>query len=113
MSLNGKRCWTKLSISSSQGTQQCGEQGNFGPWNEDAIPVTGCSITLSGSGFKPLTVRVWTSLDARDAKDESFGIANVVIHNVKSSTFCCPNRASCIGFLILGMHAFVLQYTWH
>ena len=112
MSLNGKRCWEKPGILASQGTEQCGELGRFGPWHEDVFPVTGCSITLSGSGYKPLTVRVWTNLDARDAKDESFGINNVVIHNVQpTSTFCCPNRASCIAFLRSGMHEFVLKYT--
>ena len=95
VSLNGKRCWTKRSIAASQGTQQCGEQGIFDPWNEYAFPVTGCSVTLSGSGNKPLTVRVYTNLDAEDAKDESFGITNVVIRNVPPSNLWLPNRTSC------------------
>ena len=111
--MNGKQCWTKAGVTPSQGTEQCGGQGISSPWNEDVLPVTGCSVTPSGSGYKPITVRVWTSLDARDAKDESFGIANVVIHNVKSSTFYCPNMTSCIEFLILGMYEFALKYTWH
>ena len=84
VSLNGKRCWTKAGITDSQGTHQCGS-----PWHEDVFPVTGCSITLSGTGYKPLTVRVYTNLDSGDAKEESFGIANVAIHNVQPSTFCC------------------------
>ena len=91
VALNGKPCWFKTGITSSLGTPQCGQKGRFDPWNEEAFPVTGCSITLSGSGHKPLTVRAWTDLDARDAKDESFGIANVVITNVQPSTFfACP-----------------------
>ena len=43
--------------------------------------MNGCSVTLSGSGNVPLTVRVWTSLDGKNAKDESFGVNNVVIRN--------------------------------
>ena len=96
MSLNGVICWAKAGITISQGTQQCGGQGRFGPWNEDAFPVTGCSITLSfGSGNKPLTVRAWTNLDSKDAKDESFGIRNVVIHNVQptSMSLLCDQQA--------------------
>ena len=96
VSLNGEPCWIKPGITTSQGTQQCGEKGRFGSWNEDVFQVTGSSITLSGSGSKPLTVRVYTNLDAQDAKDESFGIANVIITNVQSSTFCCPVRTSCM-----------------
>ena len=92
VSLNGKVCWFKTDITISQGTQQCGGQGTFGPWNEAVFPVTGCSVTPSGSGYKPITVRVWTSLDARDAKDESFGIANVVIQNHEPSR---SNRTRC------------------
>ena len=38
--------------------------------------MTGCYATLDAE--MPLTVRVWTSLDA-DALDESFAINNVVI----------------------------------
>ena len=85
VSLNGMICWA-TSLTASQGSQQCGGQS---PWHEKAVPVTGCSITLSGSGYKPLTVRVYTNLDSGDAKEESFGIANVAIHNVQPSTFCC------------------------
>ena len=77
VSLNGMMCWA-TSLSASQGSQQCGGQS---PWHEKAVPVTGCSITLSGPGDKPLTVRVWTNLDSRDASKESFGIRNVVIQN--------------------------------
>ena len=77
MSLNGMLCWS-TSMTGSQGIQQCGGQSRFPPSNEDAVPVTGCSVTLSGSGIKPLTVRVWTNLDG-EANDESFGIDNFVI----------------------------------
>ena len=82
VSLNDIICWSK-SMTSSQGTQQCGGQS---PWHAEAVPVTGCSIALSGPGDKPVTVRVWTNLDGRDAKDESFGITNVVIHNVQPTS---------------------------
>ena len=75
VSLNGMICWA-TSIIGWQGTQQCGGQGSS---NEDAVPVTGCSVTLSGSGKVPLTVRVWTNLAT---KGKSFGITNVVIQNV-------------------------------
>lgn len=47
--------------------------------NEDRVPVTGCSVTLSGSRKVPLKVLVWTNLAT---KDKSFGITNVVIQNV-------------------------------
>ena len=95
VSLNGEPCWTKPGITTSQGTQQCGEKGRFGRWNEDVFQVTGCSITLSGSGSKPLTVRVYTNLDAQDAKDESFGIANVVISNDPPGIHNWTCMASC------------------
>ena len=79
VSLNGMICWA-TSMTGSQGTQQCGGQR---PWNEDAVPVTGCSVTLSGSGNVPLTVRVWTNLESKDAtKEKSFGITNFAIQNV-------------------------------
>ena len=90
VSLNGMVCWA-ASLTASQGSQQCGGESKFKPRNDEAVPVTGCSITLSGSGYVPLTVRVWTNLNGRNAKDESFGIANVVITNVQPSTdFCLP-----------------------
>ena len=71
-------------MTGSQGIQQCGKQSRFPPSNEDAVPVTGCSVTLSGSGIKPLTVRVWTNLDS--TKDKSFGISNFAIDNKKTVT---------------------------
>ena len=77
VSLNGNICWA-TSITASQGTQQCGGQS---PWHDEAVPVTGCSISLSGPGDKPVTVRVWTTLDSRHPSKESFGIRNVVIQN--------------------------------
>ena len=83
MSLNGMICWA-TSMTGSQGTQQCGGQSIFPPSNEDAVPVTGCSVTLSGSGIKPLTVRAWTNLDS--TKDKSFGISNFAIDNKKTVT---------------------------
>ena len=93
VSLNDVECWTATGITDSQGTEQCGAQGIFTPRNEDAIPVTGCSVALSGSGYKPVTVRVWTNLDGRNAKEESFGIANVVIQNHEPSR---SNRTRCM-----------------
>ena len=64
-------------MTASQGTQECGGQNQA---NEDAVPVTGCSVTLFGSGNVPLTVRVWTNLENEDiTKEKSFGIDNVVI----------------------------------
>ena len=33
----------------------------------------------------PLTVRVWADLDNKNAKDESFGISNVVIRNTHTT----------------------------
>ena len=92
MSLNGILCWA-TSLTASQGTQQCGGENRFEPRNEDAVTVTGCSITLSGSGNVPLTVRVWTNLDRRNAKEESFGITNVVIQTVAPGN-CCSGRDS-------------------
>ena len=77
VSLNGMICWS-ATMTGSQGTQQCGGQR---PWNEDAVPVTGCSVTLSGSGHVPLTVRVWTNIDGKNPMEKSFGIANVVIQH--------------------------------
>ena len=93
VSLNGMECWTATDITDSQGTEQCGAQGIFTPRKEDAIPVTGCSVTPSGSGYKPVTVRVWTNLDGRNAKEESFGIANIVIQNHEPSR---SNRTRCM-----------------
>ena len=92
VSLNGMMCWA-TSLSASQGSQQCGGESKFKPRNEEAVPVTGCSITLSGSGNVPLTVRVWTNLDGRNAKEESFGIANIVIQNHEPSR---SNRTRCM-----------------
>ena len=91
VSLNGMMCWV-TTMTASQGTQQCGGQS---PWHDEAVPVTGCSIALSGPGDKPVTVRVWTNLDGRDPKDESFGITNVVIQNVAPRRCCSSCRASC------------------
>ena len=60
----------------TSGTQECG-----GFFKEESFRVTGCTIVLVASDTSstvPLTVRVWTNLDG-DARDESFGIANVII----------------------------------
>ena len=38
-------------------------------------------MKLSGSGTRPLTVRVWTNLDS-EGNDESFGIDNVIIEKL-------------------------------
>ena len=91
MSLNGMICWA-TSMTASQGTQECGGQNQA---NEDAVPVTGCSVTLFGSGNVPLTVRVWTNLDS-DAKDESFGIDNVIVQKLgpKTTSGGCVERGA-------------------
>ena len=59
-----------------------GPKGNNG-FNEERFPVA-CKVTLSGSGTRPLMVRVWSNLDS-DAKDESFGIDNVIVQKIQSS----------------------------
>ena len=74
MSVNGKTCWRKSKISQATGSDQCGHGGNY---KEERYPVA-CKATLSGVGDRPLTLRVWTSLD-QGSQDESFGIDNVVI----------------------------------
>ena len=75
VSVNDQICWTKEKLNGGVGEQQCGN----GWWNEQMFRVTGCEVSLSGSTETlPLTVRVWTDLDA-DASDESFGIGNVVV----------------------------------
>ena len=71
VSVNGKTCWTKTGLIGTSGIQECG-----GFYKEERFEVTHCFATLEAN--MPLTVRVWTSLDA-DALDESFGIDNVVI----------------------------------
>ena len=100
VSLNGQKCWSKTDITAPLGTPQCGGQSRFRAWNEAAVSVAGCSITLSGSGYKPLTVRVWTNLDRMDAKEESFGIDNVVIQSVQSGSCCYSHHSNCIYFLL-------------
>ena len=71
-------CWKKTA-GGIAGTQLCG-----GWFREEVFRVTGCYITLSASAGTsvPLTVRVWTNLDG-DADDESFGIDNVRISELK------------------------------
>ena len=71
MSVNGKKCWSKTGLIGTSGTQECG-----GFFKEERFRVTGCYVTLEAE--MPMTVRVWTSLDA-GALDESFAINNVVI----------------------------------
>ena len=72
VSVNGKLCFNKV-LHYSKGTNVCGH-GHSG-FKEEKIKVT-CKGTLSKAGN--LAVRVWTSLN-QDAKDESFGIDNVVV----------------------------------
>jgi len=80
VSVNGKQCWTKT-FHYSKGAKVCG-----GGWNDETFKVTGCTGTLSKAG--PLTVRVWTTID-QDARDESFGIDNVVVtYGAKPKTGC-------------------------
>ena len=82
MSVNGKTCWTKTGWGTT-GKQMCGAMTAIAL--DESFRVTGCSVTLSGSGASPnipLTVRAWTSLD-QSPDDESFGIANVVIEQLE------------------------------
>jgi len=72
VSVNGKQCFNKV-LHYSRGVNVCGN-GNGG-FKDEKIKVT-CKGTLSKAG--PLTVRVYTTLN-QDAKDESFGIDNVVV----------------------------------
>ena len=71
VSVNGKTCWSKTNLIGTSGTQECG-----GGFKEESFRVTGCYGILKRE--MPLTVRVWTSLDA-DASDESFAIDIVVV----------------------------------
>ena len=71
MSVNGKTCWSKTGLIGTSGIQECG-----GFFKEERLRVTGCYATLEAN--MPMTVRVWTSLDA-DSRDESFAINDVVI----------------------------------
>ena len=68
--VNGKTCWTKKLHNS--GKQVCGSKN--GGWNEDRIKVSCIAPAVNNQ----LTVRVYTALNS-DAKDESFGIDNVVL----------------------------------
>ena len=70
VSVNGKQCWSRT-FHYSKGAKVCGVG-----WNDETFKVAGCTGTLSKAG--PLTVRVWTTID-QDARDESFGIDNVVV----------------------------------
>ena len=73
VSVNDKLCWSKTLVGTI-GTQECG-----GIFLEEAFRITGCYVTLSGSGATlPLTVRVWADLD-QGPTDESFGIDNVLV----------------------------------
>ena len=79
VSVNGKTCWTKNGIVLQKGGSECGN-GYFK--SEERFAVA-CKVTLLGSGNRPLTVRVWTTLD-QTSKDESFGIDNVVVQKLKN-----------------------------
>ena len=70
MQVNGNTCFTKKLTGSDK--KVCGSKN--GGWNEDRIKV---SCTASAVNNQ-LTVRVYTALNS-DAKDESFGIDNVVL----------------------------------
>ena len=78
VSVNGKTCWQKNSIVLSKGEAVCGG----GYKSEERFPVS-CQVTLSGTGNRPLAVRVWTTLN-QGANDESFAIDNVVIRKLKT-----------------------------
>ena len=84
MSVNGKTCWSKTGLVGTSGIQECG-----GFFKEERLRVTGCYATLEEN--MPMTVRVWTSLDA-DALDESFAIDNVVIQLIGKGN----SRALCV-----------------
>ena len=88
MSVNGKTCWTKT-LSGHVGTHQCGQIADGeNPWfKEEAYQVTGCEVVLSGPGNRPLTVRVWTTLDDKNAIYESFGIGDVIVQRIQTSAF--------------------------
>ena len=95
VSLNGEVCWSKRIFKwrKFDGAQECGR--NFdnppNPYFEEDFVVSGCSISLCGSGNQPLTVKVFTNLD-EDAIDESFGIDNVVIRDV--GLYACPTTTT-------------------
>ena len=85
VSLNGEVCWFKREgWRKRDGEQQCGDNyfNPSNPYFEKDFFVSGCSISLCGSGNQPLTVKVFTNLD-QDAKDESFGIDNVVVQRIR------------------------------
>ena len=75
VSMNDKTCAIKENLIGATGTQLCG-----GWFKEEVFRVKGCYVTLSAAseGPVPLKVRVWTNLDG-DARDESFGIDNILI----------------------------------
>ena len=92
MSLNGEVCWTKKEVWKKQdGPQECGKDftNPNNPYYEKRFKVTGCTVTLKGTGNQPLTIKVWTGLD-QDAGDESFGIDNVLITPWKGPTTTAP-----------------------
>ena len=76
VSMNDKTCVIKENLAGPTGTHMCGD----GWFKEEIFRVKGCYVTLSSAsgGLVPLKVRVWTDLDG-DAKEESFGINNIVI----------------------------------
>ena len=84
MSVNDKTCWTKTGLDGNDGTQQCG-----GFFKEERVPVRECYVILAPPATNaqtrvPLTVKVWTNLDAT-ADDESFAIDNVTITEIGES----------------------------
>ena len=85
--MNGKTCWDKT-LYAEAGTHQCGQIADEkNPWfKEEAYRVTGCEVVLSGPGNRPLTVKVWTTLDDKNAIYESFGIDNVIVQRIHAST---------------------------
>ena len=96
VSVNGETCWNKT-LTGRAGTHQCGQIADEkNPWfKEEAYQVTGCEVVLSGSGNRPLTVRVWTTLDEH-TDYESFGIDDVVVQRIQTSAFYVLNTiATC------------------
>tara|TARA_B110000444_G_scaffold208044_1_gene202270 strand:- start:296 stop:583 length:288 start_codon:yes stop_codon:yes gene_type:complete len=84
VAVNGKTCWSKNNLVGTIGTQECG-----GAFKEESFRVTGCYVAVEESA--PLTVRVWTSLDA-DASDESFAIDTVVVQPLRDKGYWLSGR---------------------
>ena len=83
MSLNYDMCWVKRNQVAVTESLLCD-----GLHREQHYRVTGCSVTLTGAEGElvPLTLHVWANVHA-NAKDESFGIRNVVVSKLKRGDY--------------------------